>query len=78
VTVQLGPLAFAGTGTPVPGGLTSHEALDTLASVRGLRVIGGDAVEVAPPYDSSSITALLGAAIASEIAALIAVSRSVV
>lgn len=71
--------AFApGTGTPVPGGLTSHEALDTLASLRGLRIIGGDVVEVAPPYDSSNITALLGAAIASEIAALIAVSRSVV
>jgi agmatinase len=68
--------AFApGTGTPVPGGLTSHEALDTLASLRGLRVIGGDVVEVAPPYDSSNITALLAAAIASEIAALIAVSR---
>jgi len=68
--------AFApGTGTPVPGGLTSHEALDTLASLRGLRVIGGDVVEIAPPYDSSNITALLGAAIASEIAALIAVSR---
>jgi len=71
--------AFApGTGTPVPGGLTSHEALDTLASLRGLRIVGGDVVEVSPPYDSSSITALLGAAIASEIAALIAVSRSVV
>ncbi len=68
--------AFApGTGTPVPGGLTSHEALDTLASLRGLRIIGGDVVEVAPPYDSSDITALLGAAIASEIAALVAVSR---
>ena len=68
--------AFApGTGTPVPGGLTSHEALDTLACLRGLRIVGGDVVEVAPPYDSSNITALLGAAIASEIAALIAVSR---
>ncbi|HEY2321222.1 MAG TPA: agmatinase [Thermoanaerobaculia bacterium] len=68
--------AFApGTGTPVPGGLSSHEALDMLASLRGLRIIGGDVVEVAPPYDSSNITALLGAAIASEIAALIAVSR---
>lgn len=69
--------AFApGTGTPVPGGLTSHEALDLLASLRGLRIIGGDVVEVAPPYDSSNITALLGASVASEIAALVAVSRS--
>ncbi|HEX7190326.1 MAG TPA: agmatinase, partial [Thermoanaerobaculia bacterium] len=61
--------AFApGTGTPVPGGLTSFEALDMMASLRGLRIIGGDVVEVAPAYDSSNITALLGASIASEIA----------
>lgn len=71
--------AFApGTGTPVPGGLTSHEALDTLACLRGLNIVGGDVVEISPPYDSSNITALLGAAIASEMAALIAVCRSVV
>ncbi len=71
--------AFApGTGTPVPGGLTSHEALDTLACLRGLSIVGGDVVEISPPYDSSNITALLGATIASEMAALMAVSRSVV
>jgi agmatinase len=69
--------AFApGTGTPVAGGLTSFEALDMLTAFRGLNVIGGDVVEVAPPYDSSNITALLGAAIAYEIAALVAVRRT--
>jgi agmatinase len=68
--------AFApGTGTPVVGGLTSFEALDLMRSFRGLRFIGGDVVEVAPAYDSSQITALLGAAIAFEIAALIAIAR---
>ena len=67
--------AFApGTGTPVAGGLTSFEALNLMRSFRGLKFIGGDVVEVAPAYDSSDITALLGATIAFEIAALIAIS----
>lgn len=69
--------AFApGTGTPVVGGLTSFEALDLMRSFRGLQFIGGDVVEVAPAYDRSQITALLGATIAFEIAALIAIARS--
>lgn len=68
--------AFApGTGTPVPGGLTSFEAFDMMSALRGLKVIGGDVVEVAPVYDTSNITSLLGASIAFEIAALVAVSR---
>jgi agmatinase len=69
--------AFApGTGTPVPGGLSSFEAFELLTALRGLQIIGGDVVEVAPVYDSSNITSLLGAAIAFEIAALVAVTRT--
>lgn len=68
--------AFApGTGTPAVGGLTSFEALDLLRALKGLRFIGGDVVEVAPAYDSSEITSLLAAAIAFEIAALIALAQ---
>ncbi len=67
--------AFApGTGTPIVGGLTSFEALDMMRSLRGLRFVGGDVVEIAPAYDHSEITALLGAAIALEIGALIALA----
>ena len=67
--------AFApGTGTPVVGGLTSFEALEMMRSFKGLRFVGGDVVEVAPAYDHSEITALLGAAIALEIGALIALA----
>ncbi len=69
--------AFApGTGTPVVGGLTSFEALHTMRALRGLRFIGGDVVEVAPAYDCSDITSLLGAAIAYEIAALVALTHA--
>jgi agmatinase len=68
--------AFApGTGTPVVGGLTSFEALEMMRALKGLQFIGGDVVEVAPAYDHSEITSLLGAAIALEIGALIALAR---
>ncbi len=68
--------AFApGTGTPVVGGLTSFEALHLMRALRGFHFVGGDVVEVAPAYDASNITSLLGAAIAYEIAALIAITR---
>jgi guanidinobutyrase len=54
--------AFAGgTGTPEIGGLTVPQALEIIRGCRGLNVVGGDLVEVAPPYDLSGNTALLGA-----------------
>lgn len=54
--------AFAGgTGTPEVGGLTVPQALEIVRGCRGLNVVGGDLVEVAPPYDPSGNTALLGA-----------------
>ncbi len=54
--------AFAGgTGTPEIGGLTVPQALEIVRGCRGLNVVGGDLVEVAPAYDTSGNTALLGA-----------------
>jgi agmatinase len=55
--------AFApGTGTPEVGGLTSHEAQRLVRGLAGLSLIGGDIVEVAPPFDGpGQITALLAA-----------------
>jgi guanidinobutyrase len=54
--------AFAGgTGTPEIGGLTVPQALEVVRGCRGLNLVGGDLVEVAPPYDLSGNTALLGA-----------------
>lgn len=41
-----------GTGTPEPGGWTTRELLTVLAGLSGLRVVGGDVVEVAPAYDT--------------------------
>jgi agmatinase len=55
--------AFApGTGTPEVGGLPSHEAQQLVRGLAGLSLVGGDIVEVAPPFDGpGQITALLAA-----------------
>ena len=52
--------AFApGTGTPEVGGLTTREVQAILHGLKGIDVIGGDVVEVAPQYDSTTNTAQL-------------------
>lgn len=35
------------------GGLTTWQALEIVRGCRGLNVVGGDLVEVSPPYDPS-------------------------
>lgn len=68
--------AFApGTGTPVPGGLTSNQALEILRGLGGIDFIGMDIVEVAPDYDPSEITALLAAQLGLEYLCLLAAAR---
>jgi guanidinobutyrase len=57
----LDPSFAAGTGTPEIGGLTVPQGLEIIRGCGGLNVVGGDLVEVAPPYDPSGNTALLGA-----------------
>jgi guanidinobutyrase len=55
------PSFAGGTGTPEIGGLTVPQALEIVRGCRGLNLVGADLVEVAPPYDLSGNTALLGA-----------------
>ncbi|MDA0703552.1 MAG: agmatinase [Proteobacteria bacterium] len=57
----LDPAFAPGTGTPEIGGLTSAQGQEILRGCRGLDIIGGDLVEVSPPYDPSGNTALVGA-----------------
>jgi len=69
--------AFApGTGTPEVGGLTTREALSLLRGLRGLNIIGGDVVEVAPDYDPTYVTAQIGKQLLFEILCLAAESRA--
>lgn len=71
----LDPVYAPGTGTPEVGGITTLEAQRLLRGLRGLNLIGGDVVEVAPPYDQTGNTALVGATIMFEILCLVADSR---
>ena len=57
----LDPSFAPGTGTPEIGGLTSAQGQEILRGCRGLDIVGGDLVEVSPPYDPSGNTALVGA-----------------
>ncbi|MCX7978022.1 MAG: agmatinase [Bdellovibrionaceae bacterium] len=54
----LDPAYAPGTGTPVPGGLTTWEAQKILRSLRLPELLSADVVEVSPPFDHASITAL--------------------
>jgi len=58
---SLDPAYAPGTGTPEIGGLTTPQAMELIRAFRGLNVVGGDLVEVSPPYDPSGNTALTGA-----------------
>ena len=70
----LDPAYAPGTGTPEVGGLTTREALRLLRGLWGLDLIGGDVVEVAPPFDPSGNTAMVGATLMYEILCLLAQS----
>ena len=58
---SLDPAFAPGTGTVEPGGLTIWQGLEILRGCAGLNIVGGDLVEVSPPYDPSGNTALIGA-----------------
>lgn len=72
----LDPAYAPGVGTPVVGGLSTHQARQLLRGLEGLNVVGGDQVEVAPPYDPlGNITALAGATLAHDILYLISLAK---
>lgn len=58
---SLDPAFAPGTGTVEPGGLTIWQGLEIVRGCAGLNLVGGDLVEVSPPYDPSGNTALIGA-----------------
>ncbi|GMU45049.1 MAG: agmatinase [Xanthomonadales bacterium] len=71
----LDPAYAPGTGTPVVGGFSTHQALELLRGLAGLDVVGMDVVEVSPPYDHAEITALAAASVAQEMLALCAAAQ---
>ena len=71
----LDPAFAPGTGTPVWGGLASWQAAAILRDLAGVNVVGGDVVEVSPPYDPTGVTAIAGAHVAMELICLWCWSR---
>lgn len=69
--------AFApGTGTPEVGGLTPREVQALLRGCADLQIVGGDVVEIAPQYDSTSNTAQVGAQMLFEILSMMALDAT--
>jgi guanidinopropionase len=69
---SLDPAFAPGTGTPEIGGLTPIQAQALIRGLAGLNLVGGDVVEVSPPWDPSGNTALVGATMMYEIACVLA------
>ncbi len=68
----LDPVYAPGTGTPEIGGYSTFEAQRMLRGLAGLNLVGGDVVEVAPPFDPSGNTAIVGATMMFEILCVLA------
>jgi len=74
---SLDPAFAPGTGTPEVGGLTTREVLELLRGLKGVNLVGGDVVEVAPQYDATANTAHAAAQVLFEILSLMVFSPSV-
>lgn len=67
----LDPAYAPGTGTPVPGGLTSYEVQRILRHLKIKNLVGGDIVEVLPASDHADITAMIAVDVMFEMMCLI-------
>ncbi len=72
---SLDPAFAPGTGTPEAGGLQTREAMELVRGCVDLNIIGGDVVEVAPMYDSTTNTAQAAAQMLFEIFTVAAIAR---
>ncbi|MBT3065598.1 agmatinase [Rhodoferax sp. U11-2br] len=70
----LDPVFAPGTGTPESGGLTMVEAQRLIRELAGLDFVGGDVVEVSPPFDPSGLTAQNAANVLFEILCVLALA----
>jgi guanidinopropionase len=72
---SLDPSCAPGTGFPSPGGMNSWELQQILRALVGADIVGFDVVEIAPPFDPTGITAMVGVTIVQEILSALADSR---
>lgn len=71
----LDPSAAPGTGTPICGGLSYHQAASIIRRLTDVSFAGMDIVEVSPPYDHADITAIAAASLVMEYVCLRAWQR---
>lgn len=71
----LDPAFAPGTGTPVPGGLSTAQGLELIRGLAGMNLIGMDVVEVLPALDQAEITALAAATLAHDWLCLLAEAK---
>ena len=57
----LDPGSYPGTGTPESGGWTVRELREIIRGLHPLHIVGGDLVEVSPPYDNAGQSTALAA-----------------
>jgi agmatinase len=62
----LDPSVAPGTGTPIPGGLTYHQAASIIRKLTDVKFVAMDLVEVSPPYDHADMTSLAAASLITE------------
>jgi guanidinopropionase len=72
----LDPIYAPGTGTPEIGGFSTFEAQQMVRALKGLNLVGGDVVEVSPPFDPTGMTAIVGATMMFEILCVLADARA--
>ena len=71
----LDPAYAPGTGTPVSGGVSSHQAMELIQGLKNLNIVGMDVVEVSPAYDHAEITAVAAATVAYQWLCLLALRK---
>lgn len=69
---NLDPAFAPGTGTPVPGGMSTYEVQQILRTLKVKQLVGADIVEVCPAYDHGDITSMAAVDAIFEILALMA------
>lgn len=71
---SMDPANTPASGTVEPGGWTSRELLSVLDGLEGLNVVGGDVVEVSPPFDTNAeLTSITASQVADSIISLMVI-----
>jgi agmatinase len=65
------PSLAAGVTTPEPGGLTFNEIMTYFFVFKGMNIVGGDIVELAPDYDTTFVSSITASKVAREILMLL-------